>query len=192
MRVVSRARSKSESACRGFVPRHDLVGAARRATLQPFHLNLQTCRQCGIMGPPSHPIPPSVENRTVKSLPLVRFALAAGGIAVAAIGLPVRPARGADDDIRQLKLRDWEPRSMLVTKSTIVETPRFPVIDIHNHLGGGKGWLTPQRVERYLSEMDAAGVRTVINLDGGWDDQLKEIGRASCRERCRSRWSPYH
>lgn len=82
--------------------------------------------------------------------------------------------RAEDDDIRQLKLRDWQPRSMLVTRTSIRETPRFPAIDIHNHLGGGKDFLTPQRVERYLSEMDAAGVRTVVNLDGGWDDRLKE------------------
>jgi predicted TIM-barrel fold metal-dependent hydrolase len=79
----------------------------------------------------------------------------------------------AEDDIRELKLREWEPRSMLVTRATIVETPRFPVIDIHNHLGGGKD-LTPERVRQYLTEMDEAGVRTVVNLDGGWDERLRE------------------
>ncbi len=80
----------------------------------------------------------------------------------------------AEDDIRELKLRDWEPRTMLKTKTTIVEKPQFPVIDIHNHLGSGKEHLTPQRVEKYLTEMDEAGVRTVVNLDGGWDDRLRE------------------
>ncbi len=82
-------------------------------------------------------------------------------------------AMGADD-IRELKLRDWEPKSMLVTKTTILEKPRFPVIDIHNHLGGGRQFLTPERVQRYLTEMDEAGVRTVVNLDGGWGDRLQE------------------
>src|ERR1051325_6528517 len=77
-------------------------------------------------------------------------------------------------DIRELKLKDWQPRSMMVTKETRVEKPLFPVIDIHNHLGGGKNWLTPERVKGYLAEMDAAGVHTVINLDGGWDNGLKE------------------
>jgi predicted TIM-barrel fold metal-dependent hydrolase len=77
-------------------------------------------------------------------------------------------------DIRQLKLRDWKPRSMLVTKTTNVEKPMFPVIDEHNHLGTGKAFLTPERVKHYLDEMDAAGVRTVVNLDGMWGDQLKE------------------
>jgi predicted TIM-barrel fold metal-dependent hydrolase len=79
----------------------------------------------------------------------------------------------AKDDIRELKLRDWEPRPMLVTKTTVVETPAFPAIDVHNHLGGGKEFLTTERVARYLAEMDAAGVRTVVNLDGGWGERLK-------------------
>src|SRR5579863_10332147 len=63
---------------------------------------------------------------------------------------------------------------MLKTKTTVVERPQFPVIDIHNHLGGGKQTLTPQRVEGYLTEMNEAGVRCVVNLDGGWGDRLKE------------------
>jgi predicted TIM-barrel fold metal-dependent hydrolase len=78
------------------------------------------------------------------------------------------------DDISQLKLRDWQPRSMLKTKQSIVEKPAFPVIDVHNHLGGGKDRLTPERVKNYLAEMDAAGVRTVVNLDGGSGQRLKE------------------
>jgi predicted TIM-barrel fold metal-dependent hydrolase len=81
-----------------------------------------------------------------------------------------RPA----DDIRELKLRDWQPRSMLKTKKSNIEMPAYPVIDIHNHLGGGKDHLTPERVQHYLAEMDAAGVRTVVNLDGGWGRRLEE------------------
>jgi predicted TIM-barrel fold metal-dependent hydrolase len=81
-------------------------------------------------------------------------------------------------DIRELKLRDWEPRSMMVTKTTVVEKPQFPVVDVHNHLGGGKQRLTADVVRRYLQEMDEAGVRTVVNLDGGWGDRLRETLRA--------------
>jgi predicted TIM-barrel fold metal-dependent hydrolase len=80
----------------------------------------------------------------------------------------------AQDDIKELKLRDWQPRSMLITKTTEVLKPAFPVIDVHNHLGGGKATLTPRRVQGYLAEMDAAGVRTAVNLDGGWGPRLKE------------------
>ena len=77
-------------------------------------------------------------------------------------------------DIRDLKLRDWKPRSMLVSRTTNVPKAKFPVMDVHNHLGGGKAILTPERVARYLAEMDAAGVQTVVNLDGGWDERLEE------------------
>src|SRR5687768_17850100 len=77
-------------------------------------------------------------------------------------------------DIRDLKLRDWEPRSSMVTKTTVVEKPMFPVIDVHNHLGGGKERLKPEVIKRYLTEMDEAGVKTVVNLDGGSGDRLKE------------------
>ncbi len=77
-------------------------------------------------------------------------------------------------DIRELKLKDWKPKSMMVTKTTIVEKPMFPVIDVHNHLGSGTKFLSPERVQRYLNELDAAGVKTVVNLDGMWDDALKE------------------
>lgn len=77
-------------------------------------------------------------------------------------------------DIKELKLRDWQPKSMLITKATDVAKPAFPVIDVHNHLGGGKATLTPERVQRYLTEMDAAGVRAAVNLDGGWGERLTE------------------
>jgi predicted TIM-barrel fold metal-dependent hydrolase len=88
----------------------------------------------------------------------------------------IGPGESADPPggIRELKLRDWQPRSMLVTKTTAVERPRYPAVDVHNHLGGGKERLTPAVVSRYLTEMTEAGVRTVVNLDGGWGDRLTE------------------
>lgn len=78
------------------------------------------------------------------------------------------------DDIRQLKLRDWQPKSMLATSETKIDKPRFPAVDVHNHLGAGKQHLTPERVANYLVEMNEAGVRTVVNLDGGWGERLQE------------------
>jgi predicted TIM-barrel fold metal-dependent hydrolase len=100
-----------------------------------------------------------------------------GLLAIAIIAVLTAPCPAfaqQKDGIRELKLRDWEPRSMLVTKVTEVARPAFPAIDVHNHLGGGKAFLTSQRVKHYLEEMDAAGVRTAVNLDGGWGEKLKE------------------
>jgi len=97
-------------------------------------------------------------------------------IAASAFSLTASAFAQADSpsDIRELKLKDWAPKSMLVTKTTNVEKPAFPVIDVHNHLGAGKEFLTPERVKHYLTEMDAAGVRTVVNLDGMWGNTLQE------------------
>jgi hypothetical protein len=77
-------------------------------------------------------------------------------------------------DIRDLKLRDWQPTPMLKVKVTDIPHAKFPAINIHNHLGGGKDALSPERIRHYLEKMDAAGIRTVINLDGSWGDRLRE------------------
>jgi predicted TIM-barrel fold metal-dependent hydrolase len=99
-----------------------------------------------------------------------RFTLLSALLASSTLAVADEPK----EDIRQLKLRDWEPKSMLVTKASTVLKPAFPLVDVHNHLGGGKDFLTADRVKGYLREMDEADVRTVVNLDGGWDERLKE------------------
>ncbi len=73
-----------------------------------------------------------------------------------------------------LKLLDWEPRSQLVVKETKIIKPKFPVIDIHNHL------RRHEDMEKYLEEMDKAGVWKVVSLDGrSADDFYKEHLKAS-------------
>ncbi len=91
---------------------------------------------------------------------------------IAACASPAVAQQG--EDIRDLKLKDWAPRPMLVVKESVVDKPLYPAVDVHNHLGAGKQYLTPERVGKYLEEMNAAGVRTVVNLDGGWGERLKE------------------
>lgn len=93
---------------------------------------------------------------------------------ILSLALVAAASAAAAEDIRDLKLRDWQPKSMMVTKETKVNKPAYPVIDQHNHLGTGKAFLTPERVKHYLQEMDAAGVQTVVDLDGMWGNDLKE------------------
>lgn len=83
------------------------------------------------------------------------------------------PAVPAEGDIRELKLKDWHPQSMLRVKETQLEKAAFPVFDAHNHLR--RGLTDKDSVARMLAEMDAAGVRTVVHLDGMWGDELKRI-----------------
>jgi len=63
-----------------------------------------------------------------------------------------------------LKLLDWRPKSQLVVKETKVLKPKYPVIDIHNHLGN------LENTEKYLEEMDKAGVWKCVSLDGNSKD----------------------
>ena len=64
-------------------------------------------------------------------------------------------AQGGD-----LKLLDWKPRSQMEVKETKILKSKFPVIDIHNHLGD------LDRTAKYLEEMDKAGVWKCVSLDG--------------------------
>jgi predicted TIM-barrel fold metal-dependent hydrolase len=59
-----------------------------------------------------------------------------------------------------LRLLDWKPTSQMVVAKTEITRPKFPVIDIHNHLG------RVEKTQTYLSEMTKAGVETAISLDG--------------------------
>jgi uncharacterized protein len=59
-----------------------------------------------------------------------------------------------------LKLVDWRPKSQLIVKETKIIKPKFPVIDIHNHL------RDLDKTEYYLEQMDEAGVWICIGLDG--------------------------
>ena len=58
-----------------------------------------------------------------------------------------------------LKLVDWKPVSHMKTKVTNIVKAKFPVIDIHNHLG------RLENTEKYLEEMDKAGVWKCVSLD---------------------------
>jgi len=71
-----------------------------------------------------------------------------------------------------LKLLDWRPKSQLVVRETTILKPKFPVIDIHNHL------RRFDMAEEYLAEMDKAGVVKCVALDGhskgdAWKEHLE-------------------
>jgi predicted TIM-barrel fold metal-dependent hydrolase len=73
-------------------------------------------------------------------------------------------------------LRDYIPQSKLVVPETKITTPRFPVIDAHNHLGGfdGEEWggWYKRPVSELLDLLDEVGVETYIILDGGWGEDI--------------------
>ncbi|HEY3476194.1 MAG TPA: amidohydrolase family protein, partial [Anaerolineales bacterium] len=73
----------------------------------------------------------------------------------------------------ELRLEEYRPKSKLVRAETQVLTPRFPVIDAHNHLGVqfGGGW-DQRPLSELLDVLDRAHVRMLVDLDGGWGEDL--------------------
>ncbi|MHB1318072.1 MAG: amidohydrolase family protein [Anaerolineae bacterium] len=71
----------------------------------------------------------------------------------------------------ELLARDMIPRSEAVTAAHDVLAPRYPVIDAHNHLriphSDPSGY-----VGDLVRELDGVHVETVVNLSGGYGDQL--------------------
>lgn len=72
-----------------------------------------------------------------------------------------------------MDLRDFQPQSKLVTKATAVPTPRFRVIDAHNHLAEpfGGGW-DKRPLSELLDRLDEAHIDAYVDLDGGWGETI--------------------
>ncbi len=69
-----------------------------------------------------------------------------------------------------MQLSDFRPRSALVAKTTRVDRPRYPAVDAHNHIGFS-GW-DQRPVSELLDALDEAGVRVLVDLDGGWGEDI--------------------
>ena len=80
-----------------------------------------------------------------------------------------------------LDLPQFEPRSTLHVAGTPVKRARFPLLDIHTHLGWGdpkgeKANLIVPPAE-LLKVMDAKNIRTMVHLTGGYGKGLEESVR---------------
>ena len=77
------------------------------------------------------------------------------------------------DSSSDLLLRDYVPRSQLRVPETRIEHPHFPVIDAHNHLGENFGgdWCN-RPISELLDVLDEADVEIVVDLDGGWGEDI--------------------
>ena len=70
-------------------------------------------------------------------------------------------------------LQNFRPQSKLVTKTTLINKPKFPVIDAHNHLAHpfGGGW-DKKPLNQLLDLLDEASVTHYVDLDGGWGEDI--------------------
>jgi len=78
-----------------------------------------------------------------------------------------------------LPLAEFEPKSMLHVRETHVDRARFPVVDFHSHVsprpGSARRGVPPADLVRV---MDAVNLRTMVNLTGGWGDDLASTIRS--------------
>ena len=65
-----------------------------------------------------------------------------------------------------------------VVKQHLVEKPKFPVIDIHTHLGKlvlGEDYKGRYNIDDYVEKLKTYGVVHTINLDGVWEQELEQM-----------------
>jgi len=84
-----------------------------------------------------------------------------------------------------LLLKDYMPRTTLVTEEDTVKVLRFPAIDAHNHHGfrsgasgeptGGEGIRGIEDVDRLVEVMDQCGIKAMANLTACWGDDLNRL-----------------
>ena len=86
-------------------------------------------------------------------------------------------------------LESFRPKAKLVTKTTPVLAPKFPVIDAHNHLGEpfGGGW-DKKPLSQLIDNLDAAHVTTYVDLDGGWGEVILNAHLDHFKARCPERF----
>ena len=77
--------------------------------------------------------------------------------------------------VSDLPLSRWRPRARVVLPTSEVPGPAVPAVDVHSHVGRwlttDGGWMAPDTRE-LASTLRAAGVQTLVNLDGRWGDEL--------------------
>ena len=99
---------------------------------------------------------------------------------VAAITPALTPPAKAADPKQVMPLEQFEPRSMLHTHQTQVPRSAFPVIDIHTHITHAGGLKGPgalrfaSSAEECLAVMDRKNIRTMVNLTGGYGENLQQ------------------
>ena len=72
-----------------------------------------------------------------------------------------------------LPLAEFEPKSMLHVEASDVPRPRFPVVDVHTHVSPRRRSQRPAVPPAELVRtMDAVNVRTMVNLTGGFGEDL--------------------
>src|SRR5262249_21806331 len=72
-----------------------------------------------------------------------------------------RPAEGRDPEFRPPTIREYKPKSQLVTPEHPVARAKFPVIDIHSHQSTP---ISAGEFDRVMKGMEANNLQILVNL----------------------------
>jgi predicted TIM-barrel fold metal-dependent hydrolase len=81
-----------------------------------------------------------------------------------------RPGEGRAPEFPPPSILDYKPRSTLKVAAHPVPRAKFSVIDIHSHQPTP---ISSAQLQRVAAGMDANNIRLLVNLSGGFGDQLR-------------------
>ena len=105
----------------------------------------------------------------MKSLALAIATLAA--VTIALVAQQQRGPRPQSDPSMQMSIEEYDPKSTLVVPQHPVTRAKYPFIDVHNHQRSTK----PEDVDKLVKDMDSINLRIMVNLSGGWGENLKKM-----------------
>jgi predicted TIM-barrel fold metal-dependent hydrolase len=99
-------------------------------------------------------------------------------VIVAAIGaqqaprqIRPRPAQGRQPEFTPPNIREYKPKSTLVTPQHPVRRAKFPVIDIHSHQPTP---ISEGEFDRVMKGMEENNLQILVNLSGGSGERLRQ------------------
>ena len=82
-----------------------------------------------------------------------------------------RPGADRQPEFPIPNIREYKPKSTLVTEQHPVPRAKFPVIDIHSHQPTP---ITPQQLETVVKSMDPLNLRVLVNASGATGERLTQ------------------
>ena len=113
------------------------------------------------------------QTRSAVALGMLALAVAASVGVVAQQGPGVqrgRPGAGRTPEFPVPSITDYRPRNTLKVSQHPTPRAKFPVIDIHSHQPTP---ISAEQFAKVVEGMDANNLRILINLSGGYGDQLR-------------------
>jgi predicted TIM-barrel fold metal-dependent hydrolase len=82
-----------------------------------------------------------------------------------------RPGADRQPEFPIPNIREYKPKSTLVTEQHPVPRAKFPVIDIHSHQPAP---ITPQQMDTVVRSMDPLNLRVLVNASGASGERLTQ------------------